>query len=120
VGGNLHHNTRLIIVIIVTILLGLFHINWATGWLLGNLATTFLKIRREQFYGKVLDSNEFSKAIFSRYVIFVVLVVSLTLLIPFKWQNLFNPYTVFAALMFDRIWLYLTTYFFKDDKNVEK
>ena len=112
---------RLIVVIVAAILLGLLKINFASGWLLGNFTTTLLMIRRDKFYREILKKTELSKKQFSRHSLLVFLLVSLTLLIPFKWSDIFNPYTVFVAFLFDRVWLYLSSYFIKeDDSHVAK
>ena len=89
----------------------------ALGWVVGQCVMVLLTLARERFYDILLSSSKFSAAQYGGYIIFTVGLLSAPLIISFLYQEVLNPYAVFAAYFLDRTLHFVLNLFVKEEPH---
>lgn len=95
----------------------MFGYPYALGWLAGCLAVWVLRKNRERFYNRIMDMTSFNVMQYVAYTVSVIAIIGGSFLVAFKFMNVVNPYTLFAAFFAERIYLFFSRILLKGDSH---
>ncbi len=93
----------------------LIDFSYGLGWLLGWIFIRLLEHNRGKLLNRILD-NDFSVGKYISYLIGVVIWIATPLLISFFFPEYINPIAIFAAYFVNRIIMFVTKTFVKEER----
>lgn len=90
--------------------------SYGLGWLFGWISMILLEYNREKFLNRLLDVNNFSMGKYMAYLVGVMIWIAVPLLISFLIPNYINPLAVFAAYFSNRIIMFISKAFMKEER----
>ncbi len=87
------------------------------GWILGHVVMILLVISRNRFYSLILDTTKFSMTKYGSYIIYTVGLIAVPLLGAFYFQDILNPFAIFAAYFADRAVHFIFNLFMKEETH---
>lgn len=89
--------------------------SYGLGWLLGWVFIGLLEDNREKLLNRILNNN-FSVGKYVSYLLGVIVWIATPLLISFFLPEYINPVTIFAAYFINRIIMFVTKTFVKEER----
>lgn len=105
------------VIAIVAMILMFFDWRMTLGWFIGWACLLTLGFFREKFYAIILDEDQFTVGKYVRYIIFVFVILWLPLLLAFMIPNAINPYALATSYLIDRLILFMSGLFTKENKH---
>ena len=88
------------------------------GWIVGQTVMTLLVVAREAFYSKLLTDDKFTMQQYYMYVLFTMILIAGPLLLSFFFQEILEPFAIFASYFLDRMLTFVLNLFGKaSDSN---
>lgn len=89
------------------------------GFALGSVIVAGLGIMREQYYKVMLNDTDFKKTSYFRYIFFLFFLLWAPLGLAFYFPNIIGPFGYAAAIIYDRMALYVIG-LFSERRGVEE
>lgn len=86
------------------------------GWVIGWIFISILRNYREKVLDYVIDFKDFSIARYVLYLVGVIVWIAIPIAAAFVFPKFINPIAVFGAYFVDRILMFITKPFLKEER----